>query len=149
MTEQEKLAEKRAKASAYMRAYYATEKHQEYRRRYYAANRDRLNKTANARNAANPDKVAARNRKKNYGIDQDQFDAMLTAQRAACAICSTTEPKGRGAFHVDHCHSTGTVRGLLCHNCNVGLGHFRDDTALLMRATEYIHAARTQCPSSA
>jgi cytochrome c peroxidase len=146
MTDKEKRAERRAvynrryyeankdKLTANTRAKYAanTEPMLEYQREYYAANK----------NAVLPQQRAYR-LQRDYGLSQDQFDGMLAAQNSACAICHTTEPKGQGAFHVDHCHSSGVVRGLLCHSCNVGLGHFRDDTALLMRATEYLAASRT------
>lgn len=64
---------------------------------------------------------------------------MLDAQGGGCAICGERNPKGKhSGFHVDHCHKTGRVRGILCHGCNVSLGHFKDDPALLRRAAEYV-----------
>lgn len=56
-----------------------------------------------------------------------------------CGICKTTEPTKSGkGFHLDHDHETGKVREFLCHNCNVGLGHFKDDPDLLIEATMYL-----------
>lgn len=52
-----------------------------------------------------------------YGVDQVMFDAMYFEQGGACPLCEERE-----ATHVDHCHSTGRVRGLLCHPCNTRLG---------------------------
>jgi hypothetical protein len=76
--------------------------------------------------------------KRTYGIDAEQYDALLSAQGFKCLICSTETPGGKGHFHVDHCHADGRIRGLLCHNCNVGLGNFKDNPATLTRAIEYL-----------
>ena len=64
---------------------------------------------------------------------------MLEAQNGRCKICGTDTPMGNGAFHVDHCHMTNKVRGLLCHKCNVGLGHFNDNISLLSTAILYLN----------
>ena len=77
--------------------------------------------------------------RKTYGITLEQYDQMLTEQGGGCAICGTTEPKGKnGRFHVDHCHTEGHIRGLLCHACNLGLGHFKDNVKTLAKAIEYL-----------
>lgn len=69
------------------------------------------------------------------GLTEEQYETMLTEQKGRCAICGM-EPSGR--LHVDHDHDAGTARGLLCTNCNPGLGFFRDDPVLLRRAAEYL-----------
>jgi hypothetical protein len=80
-----------------------------------------------------------------YGLTQHDWDAMVEQQGNRCAICRGDKPGGRGElWHIDHDHETGNVRGLLCHACNVGLGNFRDDPALLEAAAAYIRLARTQ-----
>ena len=61
-----------------------------------------------------------------YGITIEQYDALLAKQGNACAICAAPEPRGMGVFHVDHCHNSLRVRGLLCTECNMGLGKFKD-----------------------
>lgn len=64
---------------------------------------------------------------------------MEVAQKARCAICDTTDPGGQNTkWCIDHDHTTGEVRGLLCHYCNVGLGHFKDDQKLLTKAIDYL-----------
>lgn len=74
-----------------------------------------------------------------YGLNHGQYDAMLAAQEGKCAICKTTEPgTGMVRFAIDHCHSSGKVRGLLCSNCNRGLGYFKDDPARIRRAIDYV-----------
>jgi hypothetical protein len=64
---------------------------------------------------------------------------MLVQQGGACAIClPPAETAQHKVLRVDHNHSTGDVRGLLCHHCNVAIGHFGDDIVLLQRAIEYL-----------
>jgi hypothetical protein len=69
---------------------------------------------------------------------------MFDAQHGLCAICRKP-PKGGSrtrVLHVDHCHETNTVRGLLCTTCNSGLGALGDNEAGLLRALHYLHRAR-------
>ncbi|MEV4179273.1 endonuclease VII domain-containing protein [Nonomuraea sp. NPDC049709] len=68
-----------------------------------------------------------------YGITEDDFARMLAHQGGLCAICRVVP----GTF-VDHSHETGQVRGVLCFNCNNGLGHFGDNTVLLELAALYL-----------
>lgn len=63
---------------------------------------------------------------------------MVADQDGKCAICNTV-PK---VLCVDHDHATGEIRGLLCHRCNKGLGHFYDDLRMLETAIEYLALAR-------
>lgn len=74
-----------------------------------------------------------------YGVSLSDYDSMLHAQNGHCAICPRRESEQRhGVFHVDHCHQSGAVRGLLCRGCNHMLGHVRDNTAVLGRAIDYL-----------
>lgn len=75
-----------------------------------------------------------------YGLTPQDYDARLGAQGNRCAICAR-EANGNKAqrdFAVDHCHDTRVVRGLLCHHCNVGLGHFFDSPDALRAAADYL-----------
>jgi hypothetical protein len=114
------------------------ERNTERKRLYRSENRAILNERQRLYAALNPEKAAASQRKRKYGITQEQFDDMRSSQNNACAICGSEEPKGVGTFHVDHCHATQIVRGLLCHHCNLGLGHFKDNPAALRTAATYI-----------
>lgn len=79
--------------------------------------------------------------KRKYGITSSDVEAMVASQNGVCAICGTREPRGKtNKWNVDHCHASGSVRGLLCHKCNVGLGRFADNPALLRRAANYLEA---------
>lgn len=89
----------------------------------------------------NPEAAAAnrqRSRVKVYDLSIEEYDALLEKQSHACAICRKTAPGGKGRWHIDHNHATGKVRGLLCAMCNVGLGNFYDDIALLKGAIDYL-----------
>ena len=66
------------------------------------------------------------------------FEQRLKEQGNVCAICGTDTPGGRGAFHADHDHIKEKPRGVLCHSCNVGLGHFSDDIELIQAALDYL-----------
>ncbi len=63
-------------------------------------------------------------------------EALLAAQDGRCAICHEVAPR----LAIDHDHSTGAVRGILCDPCNMGLGHFRDNPELLAEAIRYLGA---------
>lgn len=73
----------------------------------------------------------------------DSYNDLLFSQDGLCAICKNPESVGarNGGVRnlaVDHCHETGEVRGLLCHHCNVGLGHFKDNIKLLENSIKYL-----------
>ena len=85
----------------------------------------------------NPDKVNERWLKQCYGINLLQYGAMLEKQNGVCAICSV-KPQLKEKLFVDHCHTTGEIRGLLCRFCNTALGFFKDDTNNLSNAIKYL-----------
>ena len=95
-------------------------------------------KKRNADHTMSPEYFREHHLKKTYGITLEQYDEMLEEQGNGCAICGTEEPGGRGRFHVDHCHDTGQVRGLLCMSCNTALGGFKDNTKTLLSAVNYL-----------
>lgn len=78
--------------------------------------------------------------KRIYGIDADDYDRFLSQQNSRCAICKEpyTGRTDTSFFAVDHCHQTGRVRGLLCTNCNLGLGNFQDNILTLRKAISYL-----------
>ncbi len=84
--------------------------------------------------------------KRLYGLDASAYDAMLERQRSVCAICGGVQSSGRN-LAVDHDHGTGAVRGLLCGNCNNGLGRFKDSGPLLVKAAEYLSGVALKDPS--
>lgn len=71
-----------------------------------------------------------------YGLTPDDYVELSKSQNDRCAICGCT--RGKRAFAIDHCHSSGRVRGLLCSKCNTGIGLFRDNPDLLRAAIDYL-----------
>lgn len=93
----------------------------------------------------NPDKARVIGRRTfllcNYGITPEMYDLLLLEQGGGCAICGTHSVGKRwknGRFHIDHDPTTGKVRGLLCSNCNLGLGQYRHTPKLLRKAARYL-----------
>ena len=77
-----------------------------------------------------------------YGLTVEEFRAMLARQADLCAICGGPWRGWNGQNpHIDHCHKTGKVRGLLCASCNSAIGRFGDDPALLRRAADYLESS--------
>lgn len=76
-----------------------------------------------------------------YGLERGEYDRRFAEQDGQCAVCRTALEEGKN-LHVDHDHLDGSVRGLLCSNCNNGLGRFDDDPDRLERAATYIREHR-------
>jgi hypothetical protein len=80
--------------------------------------------------------------KHSYGISLEEYDALLKEQGGVCQICKCPPkengPKNLQALRVDHCHETGKIRGLLCHSCNVAIGHLGDNLSTLQNAISYL-----------
>lgn len=76
-----------------------------------------------------------------HGLTENDYQELLDKQKGHCAICPSTISNHNmtDLLLVDHCHETGKVRGLLCHNCNALLGHAKDNHHRLIAATFYIH----------
>ena len=77
--------------------------------------------------------------KKFYGIDLNTYNKLLEAQNGKCAICKNNQEDKTRVLSVDHNHTTGEVRSLLCGKCNLGLGMFNEDVNLLQAVIDYIN----------
>ncbi|MBD0837972.1 endonuclease VII domain-containing protein [Streptomyces sp. TRM68416] len=71
--------------------------------------------------------------KRHYGLTEAERDEMVASQMGLCVICLKAP-----AVHVDHCHETGKVRGVLCFNCNSAIGKLGDDPDAVRRAAAYL-----------
>lgn len=119
-------------------------------REWRKANADKKRETARKWRANNMDKALAaeaktrerrRTRTKElrfirlYGIDLEIYNELFSSQGNKCAICEQVDGK---RLHVDHCHATGRVRGILCSTCNHMIGMAYDDPSILTRGAEYL-----------
>lgn len=76
------------------------------------------------------------NLRANYGMTIHDFDVMLAEQDGRCAICMTPNPQRK--WHVDHCHDSGEVRGILCNLCNVAIGAFKENPDAIAMSLIYL-----------
>ena len=114
----------------------------EYLKQYYKDNRDRIRAKTKKWQTDNKEKVSKSNfeykLKNRYNITPKQLEVMYEEQDNSCKICNIHKDDTKIGLVVDHCHKTLEVRGLLCHSCNVSLGHLKDDTELLYKAIQYL-----------
>jgi hypothetical protein len=86
---------------------------------------------------AKSDKAFDARLRRDFGIGVEDYNTMFRNQNGVCAICKLSCSTGK-RLSVDHCHDTGKVRGLLCTNCNNGIGHLMDSIELLAEAIRYL-----------
>lgn len=104
----------------------------EDRKKYQMSNKEKIS-----------DQVRAVKLKRRYGITTQHYDDLLIEQDYKCVICGT-EYRCDKRLHVDHDHETGDVRGLLCGECNRGIGMFKDSQKLLKNAINYLNVWKTR-----
>lgn len=129
-----------------------TDKYKESRARYYQKNKEEVKRKAreyyhkhkDARKAKqqqarkdNPSMVRAHNVRSKFGITLTEYEDIYHKQGGLCDICLVPISMGPGA-HLDHCHTTGKIRGFLCQDCNFGLGRFEDNPNRLRQAITYL-----------
>ena len=121
------------------RDYYArnVEKVKASVRVYAAKNKEMLAQKQREHHRKNPHLKREAALKRNYGITLNDYEALVGANEGKCWICHT---KPRGQLHVDHCHDTGQIRGALCHQCNIGIGMFKNSPETLEAAITYLRA---------
>jgi len=100
-----------------------------YPKAYWEFNKVRLN-----------EKAGWRRLKSNFGITKEDYETLFEAQHGVCASCGKSEPNGR-RLAVDHDHDTDKIRGLLCTNCNTGIGLLGDTLDGLRKAEKYLENA--------
>lgn len=117
-------------------------------RKYIGTKQERNKQAALKYRTAHKEKVlqinAISKRKSKFGLDLEGYTKLLTQQNSSCAICKQPESKldyrtkKVKLLAVDHCHNSKKIRGLLCQDCNLGLGKFKDNTSFLQEALIYL-----------
>ena len=133
---------------AYMKKYNAKyrEKYKEklikYDREYKKNNKEEIKNNRKKYHVKNSLKISQQVRavklKRRYGITKEQYNLILAGQDFKCAICGK-EYNWNKKLDVDHDHNTGKIRGLLCGNCNRGLGLFKDNKLIIKNAINYLN----------
>lgn len=112
--------------------------YKEKRKAHYFKNRDEIQKRNKAWRESNKLKLKNRNLLNTYGISLDDLERMKSDQGGRCKICNS-KPE---MLVVDHCHTSGKVRGLLCNNCNFLLGNAKDNQDTLISAIQYLKGSK-------
>ena len=140
--------------SAYMAEYYRKNRGKftrspEQQRAYNALRRKQYSESLIIREETKARATAWRNQNRGryreavllrkYGLTMEAYNKLLRKQRGRCAICGFADQSNPQAFPVvDHCHKTGKVRGLLCRDCNRGLGFLKDQLSYVRKAAVYL-----------
>lgn len=124
----------------------------EYGRLWRSTNKKKSSEYSKKWRSKNPEKVKEQDRRHHlrteYGLTPDQYDEMVSNQGGRCLVCLEIPMGKRGysTLHVDHCHLTGRVRGLLCGRCNTALGSLRESEEITQNLVWYIqkHVKETE-----
>ena len=133
----------------YMRAWRARNKEKnaeyqkEYNKEYRKKNVEKLsanNKKWREENKEQDALVMLKARlKRKYNLSIDEYKTLIESQNNSCKVCGTHAKNNlKGKLYIDHCHTTGKVRGLLCMKCNSALGLLNDDKALIQNLLDYL-----------
>jgi hypothetical protein len=87
-----------------------------------------------------PKKCRNEHLKYRYGIKPEEYFHMLEEQGGKCKICGIHQSELKNRLVVDHCHTSKKLRGLLCAECNIGMGKFKDDPNILEKAKQYLES---------
>ena len=127
-------AQNKEKNAAYQKEYY-----KEYRKKNTETLADR-NKKWREENKEQDALVMLKARlKRKYNISIEEYETLIESQNNSCKVCGTHAKNNlKGKLYIDHCHTTGKVRGLLCMKCNSALGLLNDDKELIQNLLDYL-----------
>lgn len=110
------------------------------RKEFYTLNKEKYKLNRKMRPKSIEDKILQQsyNLARNYRITIEQYNVMFAEQEGKCLGCFKHQSNFKKALCVDHDHKTGKIRGLLCSNCNTGLGLIKDSSDILMNLIEYL-----------
>jgi hypothetical protein len=146
MSDELRKLKDRERTAAYRRA--NPEKVREIQKRSYERIKedpDRIVKLRDWQKAyreKNRETLVARERQRKFGITHAEYAELHHKQGGVCAICKKPETATRHgkvkSLAVDHCHATGRIRGLLCADCNTGIGKLKEDKSIFLAAIQYL-----------
>lgn len=109
--------------------------HNEYYREYWKKSDSYIKHKERVKNYKKTNKIMLK--AKEYGITETELQSLFDSlEDGKCQICNARE-----GTHIDHCHQTGKVRGILCGRCNTGIGMLGDNSAAVQKAAEYLRAS--------
>ena len=121
------------------------EKKKEYATKDYLKNKERYLENSKITYQKNKEKLRDLAYQRKFGITIEEYNNLFDLQKGVCKLCNCPETKVNRKstglvkrLAVDHCHSSGKVRGLLCQDCNVGLGSFKDNIEVIQKAIKYL-----------
>lgn len=131
------------KKRKYQKEYYERnkEKLKEYRTNWYYENRELGLERSKKWAKSNKDRRKHNLLKSMYNITLDDYNKMFEDQNGCCKICEKHQSELNKPLFVDHCHTTGKVRGLLCSKCNLGIGYADDSVNILKNMIKYLEDA--------
>lgn len=107
--------------------------------KYVETHREELNKYMKGRyDDAEKRRIRSYGLERMYGLSENDYNNILALQNNKCAICNIDQSNHKRPFDVDHCHETGSIRGLLCMRCNRAMGLFKDNIDILLKAASYL-----------
>ena len=110
----------------------------ENRKAYQIENKNRIKETSKLYRQRTQEIAKCKRLRKKYGITLEDYNRIKNEQKNACKICFKPFISNKNNTHVDHCHKTGKIRGLLCSNCNTALGLLKDNLESINRAMLYL-----------
>jgi hypothetical protein len=121
---------------------YSKEERSIRNKEYYEKNKEKKLLKEKIRREEHPEKVKEQKRrghlKNTFNITIDDYNKIFADQNGYCAICRLHQSNFTKRLAVDHCHTTGKVRGLLCSKCNTAIGSLNDDIDILENAKQYL-----------
>jgi Recombination endonuclease VII len=120
------------------------EYHKAYHKAWYQENKEKRTAQIAEYKSENQEKVKDFERwaaiKYKYDLTKEAWETLFDGQGQRCAMCGSDDPRSKYGWKTDHCHETGKVRGILCHQCNVMLGNAEDDPQRLLAGVAYLEA---------
>ncbi len=109
-----------------------------YAKKYREEHREQTREASRKHYHENKEKKKIYARAYSYGLTNEQYESLLKSQNYMCAICRTHQKDLKMPLHVDHNHTTGKVRGMLCRDCNLALGLLKDNLFFCKNAVHYL-----------